>query len=47
MVIGLGLTGFVAFYVSHNMAILRVVASPAIQIGLFIGILIGTGLRRE
>jgi len=39
MAIGLSLTGFVAFYVSSNMAILRFVSSPVIQIVLFLAVL--------
>jgi uncharacterized protein len=39
MAIGLALTGGVAYYVSSNMNILAVVASPMIQIVLFLGTL--------
>ena len=39
MAIGLALTGFVAFYVSNNLAILRVISSPLIQILLFVGVI--------
>ncbi len=39
MAIGLALTGFVAYYVSGNMPILRFISSPVIQIVLFLGVL--------
>jgi FtsH-binding integral membrane protein len=39
MAVGLALTGCVAFYVSNDLNILRVVASPMIQIVLFIAII--------
>ena len=39
MTIGLTLTGFVAYYVSNNVNILRYVASPVIQIALFLAVI--------
>ncbi len=39
MAIGLALTGFMAFYVSNNESILRIIASPMIQIVLFIAVI--------
>ena len=39
MAIGLSVTGFVAFYVSTNMAIVSVISSPVIQIVLFLAVL--------
>jgi len=39
MAIGLALTGFVALYVSNNLAILRVISSPLIQIVLFVAVI--------
>lgn len=39
MAVGLALTGFVAFYVSTNVNILRLIASPVIQIVLFIAVI--------
>jgi FtsH-binding integral membrane protein len=39
MAIGLAVTGFVAFYVSNNTAILGLISSPVIQIVLFLAVL--------
>ncbi len=39
MAVGLALTGCVAFYVSNDLDILRVIASPMIQIVLFIAVI--------
>lgn len=39
MAIGLAVTGFVAFYVSNNTAILSLITSPVIQIVLFLAVL--------
>ncbi|MDY6973686.1 MAG: Bax inhibitor-1/YccA family protein [Thermodesulfobacteriota bacterium] len=39
MAVGLALTGFVAFYVANDMAVLRFVSSPFIQILLFLAVL--------
>ena len=39
MAIGLAVTGFVAFYVSNNTAILSLISSPVIQIVLFLAVL--------
>ena len=39
MAVGLTLTGCVAFYVSNDLGILRVIASPMIQIVLFIAVI--------
>jgi FtsH-binding integral membrane protein len=39
MAVGLALTGCVAFYVSNDLAILQLIASPMIQIVLFIAII--------
>lgn len=39
MAVGLGLTGAMAFYISHNLDLLRMIASPMIQILLFLAII--------
>ncbi|MCP4682885.1 MAG: Bax inhibitor-1/YccA family protein [Desulfobacterales bacterium] len=39
MAIGLALTGFTALYISNNIAALRFISSPLIQILLFVGVL--------
>ncbi len=39
MAVGLALTGFVAFYVSNDLGILRVISSPIVQIVLFVGLI--------
>jgi len=39
MAMGLGLTGATAFYVSHNINVLRIISSPIIQIVLFLAII--------